>query len=69
MKLRLLLFIFIFSIYFWLCWGFIAAHKLSLAGASGALLVVVRGLLTAAASLVAEQGPWAPWLSSCGAQA
>ena len=41
-------------IYFWLCWVFVAARVFS--------LVVVRGLLTAAASLVVElglQGVWA----------
>ena len=36
------------TIYFWLCWVFVAACGLS--------LVVVRGLLTVVASLVVEQG-------------
>ena len=50
-------------IYFWLCWVFIAVHRLSLAAVNaGYSLVVVFGLLIAVASLVAEhrlQGTWA----------
>ena len=43
--------------YFWLCWVFLAAHGLSLVVESrGCSLVVVRGLLIAVASLVAEHG-------------
>ena len=37
--------VFIFIYYFWLCWVFIAAHKLS--------LIVASGLLTEVASLIA----------------
>ena len=45
----------LFIFYFWLCWVFIAVHRLSLVAASGGLLFVeVRGLLTAVASLVVE---------------
>ena len=41
----------------WLCWVFVATHGFSLAVASGgSFLAAVRGLLTAAASLVAEHG-------------
>ena len=44
-------------IYFWLRWVFVAARGPSLVAASGGLLfVVVRGLLIAVASLVAEDG-------------
>ena len=40
---------------FWLCWVFIAVCTLSLAAASGGLsLVVLHGLLSVVASLVAE---------------
>ena len=47
----------ILFVYFWLCWVFIAGHGLSLVAASrGCFLVVMCGLLTAAASLVAEYG-------------
>ena len=46
---------FFFLIYFWLRWVFIAARGLSLVAASGGLLfLVVRRLLIAMASLVAE---------------
>ena len=41
-------FIYLFIIYFWLHWVFVAAHGLS--------LVAVRGLLIAVAFLVAEFG-------------
>ena len=52
-----MLFYFILFIYFWLCWVFVAARKLSLAAASeGLLFIVVRGLLIAVASLVVEHG-------------
>ena len=44
-------------IYFWLCWVFIAVLGLfSSCGERGLLFVVVRGLLIAVASLVAEHG-------------
>ena len=44
-------------IYFWLCWVFVAARGLfSSCGERGLLFVVVRGLLIAVASLVAEHG-------------
>ena len=46
-------------IYFWLHWVFVAACGLSSCGERGLLLVVVRGLLIAVASLVAEHGLWA----------
>ena len=42
-------------IYFWLHWVFFAAHGLSLVE-WGLLFLVVRGLLIAVASLVAEHG-------------
>ena len=42
---------------FWLCWVFIAAHRLSLVLASrGCSLVAVFRLLIAVASLVVESG-------------
>ena len=45
--------------YFWLHWVFIAAHGLfSDSGQWGLLFIVVRGLLIAVASLVAEHGLW-----------
>ena len=48
---------FIYLIYFWLCWVFVASRRLSLVVASGGLLsFAVRGLLIAVASLVAEHG-------------
>ena len=44
-------------IYFWLHWVFVAARGLSLVAVSGGLLfILVRRLLTAVASLVAEHG-------------
>ena len=44
-------------IYVWLCWVFIAAHGLSAVAVSrGSSLLVVRGLLIAVSSLVAEHG-------------
>ena len=47
----------LFYFYFWLLWVFVAACGLSLVAASGGqLFVVVRGLLIAVASLVAEHG-------------
>ena len=46
---------FFFLICFWLHWIFVAVNRLSLVAASrGDSLVVVRGLLTAVASLVAD---------------
>ena len=46
-----------FLVYFWLCWVLVAAHRLSLVVVSkGYSLVVVHGLLSAVASLVAEHG-------------
>ena len=49
--------IFFFFLYFWLCWVFVAARRLSLVSASwGLLFVAVRGLLIAVASLVAQHG-------------
>ena len=53
---NLLIYLFLF-IYLWLRWVFVAARGLSLVAASGGLLfVVVRVLLIAVASLVAEHG-------------
>ena len=49
------LFIYLF-IYFWLCWVFVAVHRLSLVAASGGYSVVVRRLLIMVASLVAVCG-------------
>ena len=44
-------------IYFWLHWVFVAALRLfSSCGERGLLFIVVRGLLIAVASLVAEHG-------------
>ena len=44
-------------IYFWLRWVFVAVRGLfSSCGEQGPLFVVVRGLLIAVASLVAEHG-------------
>ena len=43
-------------IYFWLCWIFVAAHRLSLVAASGATLHCGARASTAVASLVAEHG-------------
>ena len=55
-----MIYLFIFNkfIYlFWLRWVFVAALGLfSSCGERGLLFVVVRGLLTEVASLVAEQG-------------
>ena len=43
--------------YFWLCWVFVAVRGLSSScGERGLLFVVVRRLLIAVASLVAEHG-------------
>ena len=58
-------FLFLKIVYFlWLCWVFVAVHRLSLGAASGGCsLVAVRGLLTVAASPVAEHGPWGAWAS------
>ena len=45
-----------FSFFFWLRWVFVAAHGLfSSLGEWGLLFVVVRGLLLAMASIVAER--------------
>ena len=41
-------------IYFWLCWVFIAVHRLSLVAASGGYSLVAHGILIAMASLAAE---------------
>ena len=58
---------FLIFIYFWPCWAFIAAARLSPAAPSGGCLpAVTRGLLAAGASLVGEHGLWAHGLSSCG---
>ena len=53
--LMIYLFIYLF-IYFWLCWVFVAAHRLSLVAARGALFMALSGLLIAVASLAAEHG-------------
>ena len=48
------------SVYFWQCWVFVAAGRLSLVAVSGALLCTeVQGPLIAVVSLLAEHGPWA----------
>ena len=57
-------------IYFWLRWVFIAACGLfSSCGEQELLLVVVRGLLIAVASLIEEHRLQEHGLSSCGSQA
>ena len=49
-------FVYLFT-YFWLCWVFVAVGGLfSGWGERGLLFIVVRGLLIAVASLVAEHG-------------
>ena len=54
---KIYLFIYVFNLFIWLHWVFIAAHRLfSSCGERGLLFVVVRGLLTAVASLVVEHG-------------
>ena len=46
-------------VYFWLCWVFFVAHRLSLIVVSGGYsLIVVGGLLIAVASLIVEHGLW-----------
>ena len=61
------LFIYLFIIYFWLCWVFLAVYGLSLAMESrGYSQVVISGLLIVVASLVAELGLSVHRLSSCG---
>ena len=66
---------FIYFIYFWLCWVFVAARGLfSSYGKQGLLFVVVGGRLTSVASLVAEHGLQARrlqqlWLTGSRAQA
>ena len=58
-RIRPICFIYLFFykfIYFWLHWVFVAARGPSLVAASGGYSVVVRGLLIAVASLVAEHG-------------
>ena len=53
-------------IYLWLCWVFIALHRLSLVAESRACsLLAVRGPLIVVASLVAEHGSRACGFSSC----
>ena len=49
----------IFSFFFWLCWVFVVAHRLS--------LVVTQGLLIAVAFLVVEPTLWGMWASVVGA--
>ena len=51
-----LIHLFIFFIYFWLRWVFVAAQAFSSYGKRGPLPVVVHGPLIAVASLVAEHG-------------
>ena len=46
----------LFNYYFWLCWVFVAAHRLSLVVASGGYSLAVLYRLLAVASLVAELG-------------
>ena len=47
---------FIYLIYFWPCWVFVAVRGLSLVVVSGGYSVTVSRLLIAVASLVAEHG-------------
>ena len=48
---------YLFFIYFWLSWVFVAVRGLSVVVVSGGYsFVAVRGLLMAVASLVAEHG-------------
>ena len=69
-------------IYFWLCWVFVDAHRLSLvAERRGLLFTAVRMLLIVVASLAVERRLWmcrfsghGSWglehrLSNCGTQA
>ena len=51
---------------FWLCWVFVASHRLSLVVASGgySLRCGVCGLLVAVAPLVTEQGLQGTWASA-----
>ena len=54
-------------IYPWLCWVFVPVHGLSLVVASGGYhLGVVRGRLTAVASLIAEHRLWSTQASVVG---
>ena len=51
-----LIYIYLFTYLFWLCWVFVAARAFSSCSERGLLFVVVHGLLIAVASLVAEHG-------------
>ena len=59
-------FIFIF---FWLCWVFVAAIRLSLVACRVCSLVAVRGLLIAVASFVEKHRLSAHRLNGCGSWA
>ena len=51
----LLLLFFFFNFYFWLCWVFVATHRLSLVVESGGYsLIAVHGLLIVVASLTLD---------------
>ena len=51
--------------YFWLCWVFVAVHRLSLVVASrGYSVVAVHKLLIVVASLVVAHGLWCTSLAS-----
>ena len=57
MSLGYFFLIFIYLLYFWLCWVFLAARGLPLVVASrGYSVVAEHGLLLAVTSLVAESG-------------
>ena len=57
-RINVILFFSFLLLYFWLCWVFVAACRLSLVVASGGYSSLqCAGLLTAVASLVAEHGP------------
>ena len=58
----LFFYFFIYTTYFWLCWVFVAVWAFSSCSERGLLFIVVRGLLIAVASLVAEHRLWARWL-------
>ena len=70
MSLGYFFFIFIYLLYFWLYWVFLAARGLPLVVASrGYSVVAEHGLLLAVTSLVAESGSRHTGFSSCGSLA
>ena len=54
-------------IYFWLCWVFIAMHRLSLVTVSGGYSLVAHRILIAIAPLVAEHKLWSVQASAVAA--